>query len=138
MSEGFFEKLKDERVEKRLLRDLDELDIDLDKYSKTDQDEIRKYYDEVLDYDSLVASIGDKLIYPRVDPEKYYSAKIKAALVLNHINLDKIPEKDIEDIANELVEKVNIEEETNCEKIKSIIEKNNVDFKDFKTMYCKL
>lgn len=79
MSENYFERKKEERIEKRLIRDLEDLDIDLDDYSIFQQEEIRKYYDEVLEYDSLVANINDKLIYPRVNPENYYSAKIKSA-----------------------------------------------------------
>lgn len=138
MSENYFERKKEERIEKRLIRDLEDLDIDLDDYSILQQDEIRKYYDEVLEYDSLVANINDKLIYPRVNPENYYSAKIKSALILNHIDIEDIKESDILEMASELVEKVNLDEHRDIEKIKNILEKNNINFEEFKKMYKKL
>ena len=128
MSENYFERKKEERIEKRLIRDLEDLDIDLDDYSIFQQEEIRKYYDEVLEYDSLVANINDKLIYPRVNPENYYSAKIKSALILNHIDIEDIKESDILEMASELVEKVNLDEHRDIEKIKNILEKNNINF----------
>ncbi|MBP2024594.1 hypothetical protein [Peptoniphilus stercorisuis] len=138
MSENYFERKKEERIEKRLIRDLEDLDIDLDDYSIFQQEEIRKYYDEVLEYDSLVANINDKLIYPRVNPENYYSAKIKSALILNHIDIEDIKESDILEMASELVEKVNLDEHRDIEKIKNILEKNNINFEEFKKMYKKL
>lgn len=138
MSENYFERKKEERIEKRLIRDLEDLDIDLDDYSIFQQEEIRKYYDEVLEYDSLVANINDKLIYPRVNPENYYSAKIKSALILNHIDIEDIKESDILEMASELVEKINLDEHRDIEKIKNILEKNNINFEEFKKMYKKL
>lgn len=138
MAEGFFERIKEERIEKRLLKDLEELELNLDNYNVKDQEEIKTLYNDIIAYDDLVANIGDKLIYPRVNPEKYYEAKVKAALLLAHFNINEISQKDIEEISLELVDKIDLTEKKDIEKIKELLEKNKVDFETFKNMYKKL